>query len=338
MPANLLNIHLEPTPTWVEDFLSQHKNPVINVRGAVMEIHLDDHIRKGRILMGLSKMSLSLDNTSEVLSLPFINYQYTTQDNLYINYIPDPKNTVLILSFQYINQVVKDVSSSTSSFKEGYSIAINTSNFGHKFFVPANAIVRVFTVTVPREWLQNLIDTDTDAFIQQLLASPDPVFIYEIMPFSIQQAFEEILQNELNTFIDKMTFQEQLSRMIRLLFVQMGQSRQSPTKHKLKSPDIEALIRTEKLLLANLKQAPTIRELASEAAMSETKYKTAFKQLYGRSVYDYYVHYCMETARRWLTENRLSVTAVAQELGYSNISYFSRAFKKHFGQYPSKYE
>jgi AraC-like DNA-binding protein len=338
MSSNILNIRLEPTTTWVQDLLSQHENAVVTVRDAVIDVALDDSMSKGRILIGNSQLALGTTDASEaMLYLSFVNYQYVTKNSFYINFIPDHSNTALVISFQCINQVVKDIKN-TAVYSRGYSVAINTSNFGHKFFIPEKTSVNVFSVTIPRVWLKKYLNPTTDTFISQLLASPEPLFIYEIMNFSIQAAFEEILKNELNTFAEKMAFHEILSRMIRLLLVQLSHSRKSPTKHKFKQPDIEALAKTERLLLANFQEAPSIKYLASEAAMSETKYKTAFKQLYGRSVYDYYLHYRMEIAREWLVENRMSVTEVAQKLGYKNISYFSRIFKKHFGQYPSKYQ
>jgi AraC-like DNA-binding protein len=338
MSSNILNLSLAPTATWVQDLISQHENAVVTVRDTVVDIALDDSTRKGHILVGASQLALGIPNVSEErLHLFFASCQYVTKNGFYANFIPDSSNAALIVSFQRIHQEARDIKN-TEAHSKGYSVAISTSNFGHKFFVPEKTLVNVFSIAIPKAWVKKHLNPATDTFISQLLTSPEPLFIYEIMNFSIQIAFEEILKNELNSFADKMAFQEQLSRIIRLLLVQLSHSRKSPTRHKFKQPDIEALAKTERLLLANLQEAPSIKYLASEAAMSETKYKTAFRQLYGKSVYDYYLHYRMEIAREWLVENRMSVTEIAQKLGYKNMSYFSRIFKKYFGQYPSKYQ
>ena len=42
----------------------------------------------------------------------------------------------------------------------------------------------------------------------------------------------------------------------------------------------------------------------------------------------------LQAAARYLTETELSVGAIAAELGYCDQSFFSTAFKKHFGVYP----
>lgn len=64
---------------------------------------------------------------------------------------------------------------------------------------------------------------------------------------------------------------------------------QSPIKHNFKKGDIDALIKAERLLLNNI-TPPTIQVLASEAAMSPTKFKSAFKKVYGESVYHFSIN------------------------------------------------
>jgi transcriptional regulator GlxA family with amidase domain len=43
----------------------------------------------------------------------------------------------------------------------------------------------------------------------------------------------------------------------------------------------------------------------------------------------------IDRARRLLTETNLSVTRVAEMLGYPDIAYFSRQYRRHTGQPPS---
>ncbi len=56
---------------------------------------------------------------------------------------------------------------------------------------------------------------------------------------------------------------------------------------------------------------------------------------YGRSIYDCFQHERMQQARTELLRGRLSVAHVAADLGYSNPSHFSAAFRKQFGVNPS---
>ena len=72
--------------------------------------------------------------------------------------------------------------------------------------------------------------------------------------------------------------------------------------------------------------------------MSPTKFKSAFKKIYGKSVYQYYLNHRMQLAKQWLLENKLTITEIAKKLGYKNLAHFSRIFKEHFGDLPSKYK
>jgi AraC-like DNA-binding protein len=71
-------------------------------------------------------------------------------------------------------------------------------------------------------------------------------------------------------------------------------------------------------------------------SISESKLKKDFKLIYGLPVYEYFQKIRMQTAKDKLLSGDHSVKEVAMELGYSNLSNFTIAFKKEFGLLPSK--
>ncbi|WP_236705154.1 helix-turn-helix transcriptional regulator [Hymenobacter sp. AT01-02] len=90
-------------------------------------------------------------------------------------------------------------------------------------------------------------------------------------------------------------------------------------------------------LLTDLSTPPVLRELAQQAAMSETKLKQLFKQTFGNSVYTYFQQARMKEAAFLLKQGQRSVAEVGYELGFSNLSHFSRLFEKHYGLNPKRY-
>jgi AraC-like DNA-binding protein len=94
------------------------------------------------------------------------------------------------------------------------------------------------------------------------------------------------------------------------------------------------IIRARDILLTRLDSPITIRELARKVAMNECYLKKGFKAMFGTTVYDYFQKERMERARTLLYEQGLSVSEVALQMGYSCISHFSTAFKKHTGLRP----
>jgi AraC-like DNA-binding protein len=70
--------------------------------------------------------------------------------------------------------------------------------------------------------------------------------------------------------------------------------------------------------------------------MSPSKLKKQFKDVYGMPIYEYFQKNRMQKAREMLLEGNRSVKAVGMELGFSNLSNFSLAFKKEFDELPSE--
>lgn len=98
--------------------------------------------------------------------------------------------------------------------------------------------------------------------------------------------------------------------------------------------DREKIIKAREILLQHIGEPITIKELSRKVAINECYLKKGFKELFGTTVFDFYQSQRMEHARYLLYEKGLSVTEVSMMLGYSSISHFSTAFKKHTGLKP----
>jgi AraC family transcriptional regulator len=98
--------------------------------------------------------------------------------------------------------------------------------------------------------------------------------------------------------------------------------------------DREKIIRAREILLAQIGEPLTIKALSRKVAINECYLKKGFKEMFGTTIFDFYQGQRMEHARYLLYEKGLSVTEVSVMLGYSSISHFSTAFKKHTGLKP----
>jgi AraC-like DNA-binding protein len=98
--------------------------------------------------------------------------------------------------------------------------------------------------------------------------------------------------------------------------------------------DREKISQAREILLSHIGEPLTIRELSRKVAINECYLKKGFKEMFGTTIFDFYQGQRMEHARYLLYEKGLSVTEVSVMLGYSSISHFSTAFKKHTGLKP----
>lgn len=98
--------------------------------------------------------------------------------------------------------------------------------------------------------------------------------------------------------------------------------------------DREKIIKAREVLIQHIGEPITIKELSRKVAINECYLKKGFKEMFGTTVFDFYQSQRMEHAKYLLYEKGLSVTEVSMLLGYSSISHFSTAFKKHTGLKP----
>lgn len=98
--------------------------------------------------------------------------------------------------------------------------------------------------------------------------------------------------------------------------------------------DRQKIALAREILIDHICEPLTIRELSRKAAINECYLKKGFKELYGTTIFDFFQSQRMEHAKYLLYEKGLTVTDVSNLLGYSSISHFSTAFKKHTGLKP----
>ena len=98
--------------------------------------------------------------------------------------------------------------------------------------------------------------------------------------------------------------------------------------------DREKIIKSREILLQHIGEPITIKALSRKVAINECYLKKGFKEVFGTTIFDFYQSQRMEHAKYLLYDKGLSVTEVSLSLGYSSISHFSTAFKKHTGIKP----
>ena len=91
------------------------------------------------------------------------------------------------------------------------------------------------------------------------------------------------------------------------------------------------------ILIHDPENPPTLLELSGKAGLNEHKLEMGFRQIYGTTVFGYLRNYRMEQARQFLEKGEMSVTEVSYSVGYSSLSYFAKAFARHFGIKPGSY-
>lgn len=81
-----------------------------------------------------------------------------------------------------------------------------------------------------------------------------------------------------------------------------------------------------------------LQDLADQVHLNVSYCSVMFQKGFGISFSKYLINYRMEKARKLLRSNSLSVSQVGSLVGYPDLSYFSKEFKKKYGITPTEYK
>jgi two-component system response regulator YesN len=82
----------------------------------------------------------------------------------------------------------------------------------------------------------------------------------------------------------------------------------------------------------------TIEKIAREIPMNPTYFCEYFKSQTGVTILDYVTKTRLEKAKELLVTSDLKIYDIAEQVGYADTKYFSKLFKKYYGEVPSKFK
>ncbi|MDQ3140821.1 MAG: AraC family transcriptional regulator [Bacteroidota bacterium] len=147
----------------------------------------------------------------------------------------------------------------------------------------------------------------------------------------LNQIFEiQLVQNSKRLFLQAKAFE-----ILSLAF-----SENNPDIENCPFLNNETIVRKirqgKEILLNRFKDPPTIPELCKQIKLNEFQFKAGFKEMYGKTPYQFLLNYKLEIAKQLLVGGKHLVHETADYIGYSNISHFIGSFKKKFGVTPKK--
>ena len=100
---------------------------------------------------------------------------------------------------------------------------------------------------------------------------------------------------------------------------------------------IEKLKEVIKYIHENYKKSITIKELADISKYSEYHFLRFFKSQTGKTCTQFINYFRIEKATLLLINSDLTITEISYEVGFGDVSYFIKIFKKYFNISPTKY-
>jgi AraC-like DNA-binding protein len=217
------------------------------------------------------------------------------------------------------------------------AIQLTSNDLSSTIRFPAQHAVYYLVIALKTPRLKALLAGSASHPVLATLTADDSSFLFfEGMSAEAKLLLKHITEvnphDGLSHFYTQVKVQELLYLVLRKLLL-----RESAPHQPINSADAERLLQVHNHLLDDLSTPPVLRELAQQAAMSETKLKQLFKQTFGSSVYTYFQQARMKQAAFLLQQGQYSVAEAGYALGFTNLSHFSRLFEKHYGLNPKRY-
>jgi AraC-like DNA-binding protein len=218
------------------------------------------------------------------------------------------------------------------------AVFLGNTKFDWIFLSTKGTRVKGVNILFSKQWLEQFLEVESVGdLIKKYLSLKMSAFNYEPMDMEYKRILGEIVSNEVEPAFETLVIQNRVMLLLERFFTRIYfKMSDSHFNVKLSNEDIDRLKTIEKELVKDFTtEPPGISKLARQAAMSPSKLKNSFKEIYGLPVYQYFQKHRMNKAKAMLLSRKYTVREVGIEVGYSNLSNFAKAFKKSFDQLPS---
>jgi AraC-like DNA-binding protein len=218
------------------------------------------------------------------------------------------------------------------------AVFLASTRFDWLFLYTNGTNVKNVNIHFSKEWLENFLGIEeVGEVIKKYLSLKMSAFNYEPMDAEYKRVLSELIGAENSKSFENLIIQNRTMLLLERFFTRIYKKMND--QHfdmKVSNDDILRLQKVEHELLKDFSSPPPgISKLAKMAAMSPSKLKNTFKEIYGLPIYQYFQKHRMNKAKAMLLSNKYNVKEVGMEVGYSNLSNFAKAFKKSFDQLPS---
>ncbi len=267
---------------------------------------------------------------------------YTLKEDLVIKRNPAVEKNDLRSIFFYNNEQAIELtynndSSIPFSRNNDSAIQVTTHDLSSTIRFPANTPIQYMVIGITASKLKSLLSIGkSNATIKTIITEDASFLFFESMNAETKLLLKNIAYTNMNDALSHFYLQVKVQELLYLLFSRLSMREHTSYKN-INSADAEKLLMIRNEILSDLSTPPVLNELAQIAAMSETKLKQLFKQTFGDTIYNYFQKARMEEAAFLLKRAGYSVSEAGYELGFSNLSHFSRLFQRHYGMTPKKY-
>lgn len=212
----------------------------------------------------------------------------------------------------------------------------------HKTYITKENAFILFNKGTPQ--IYSAVKTFQNSFIH--FRSEDASFIYKykiptdtILYFSDPEPIIQLLQKiHLEYFLRKPLYENMLDAYINELLIHLSRSQQTPSdKEEIHSYLFDLFQRARHEILSHITYQWTSESMATLTNLGTSQFYQYYQKFFNSTPKADLLQARINHAKKLLSNEKMTVSEVAQQSGFQNASHFARYFKKQCGVSPLDY-
>ena len=191
---------------------------------------------------------------------------------------------------------------------------------------------------IPVPYFHSLFANEEDSFFNfDSIKGGRPIIEEKIISISLKIVLNQIIAKKLHGALQNIYMKGKIYELLSLYFNISEETESDQCPFMANEETISQIKMAKDIIIENMANPPSLEELSKQVGLNIKKLKIGFKEFYGTPVFTFLLNYKLDHSKKLLEENRLNVSEIATQIGYSNSSHFIAAFKKRFDTTPKQF-
>lgn len=285
------------------------------------------NIDKSTIRLFREKGTFTLIHIKNVLDKT-VHQQFELEDNYIQIYFSLQKKISVAFNMEHCAIHLSPEDSGLVYFKEDDTKVLTT--------LPANGELLGLLIPVP--YFHSLFAHEGDSFFNfDSIKGGRPIIEEKVISSSLKFVLNQLVDKKLHGALQSIYMKGKIYELLSLYFNISEETESDHCPFMANEETVAQIKKAKDIIIENMANPPSLEELSKQVGLNIKKLKMGFKEFYGTPVYTFLLNYKLDFSKKLLEENKLNVSEIATQIGYSNSSHFIAAFKKRFDITPKQF-
>ncbi len=312
-----------------EEVIKDIWNQTYNVSRGQVNYQLSDPYGKGQVT------GLEIDNGIKMIHHDItFSHEVALKGTCYMPHIDllfclgEAVDFDLLKSQQHFHMAQGDTYMGMSKETEKYSL------------YRADTALNMIEIKLPVSLFENFFNHNRPCKIDQKSLYEGGWSLHHPLSYDVKYVLEQLINPPQDLPLIQLYKAAKIQEILALYLSEVFYEDTNGTSNKLSEFtqwDLKCIHHARQFLLENMDKNLTIESLSRVVGLNEYKLKKGFKIIFGQTIHAFFIEAKMKRASRLLQNSTVSISQIAYELGYNNVSHFSSSFKRIYKRTPRDY-